>query len=484
MTRLWFPRRRGSDDEGVALITVLGIVAVVSALAVTVATLSVHNLRNATRDRQANSALATSEAGVAEAITWLRSGAALGSLTCVDPGPTGTPSGACLTNPAGWTSSTNPQTVAIDGTVGTCTPGQTCYKVWVGTVTAYNPPVQKFGVYRIHSVGNQGNGPAARSVVVEVKVKPQPFPMGVFANTTNGSGTAGVHRESVYSFSCLSQRSVDGSSGGLAFSGNVDLASNRPPSAHSISHISTMTNCGNTANNPNQGYIHKAAPCNTNFPYDQSGDGGTFSAGSPCAATWTSPVDGTTWTPTTSKYTMDDLVATGYRPRGLSDAIYTNLKTRAQTAGTYFDSTNYSTSPYAALNALGGAQAVLYYKLPAGTRVTLGPNDFPSAYWRYESDTTCTNSNLIIVVEGGDLRFNTFGAGNSNPQGLVASIFVPDGTYDGNGNVWIIGTIYANQLTLGGTQDFRLDQCFVKNPPSALLDVHVQGFWEDDSRNL
>ena len=472
-------RFRGNDERGAALLAVIGVVAAVTALVLTVATLSVNNLRSSTRDKQALSAMATSEAGVAEAIEWLRSGATgLSSLTCMEPAPGATPSGACLTNPAGWTSSTSPKEVAVDG--GACTPSKTCYKVWIGTLTPYKPPLQTFGVYRVHSTGYFGDGPSARRVAVDVKVKPYPYPIGVYAQTLSGGGNAGLHRESLFTQSCVTQRAADGSSGGLTFAGGVDLQYDLPPAAHSTDHITTDTNCKTTD------AVHKAsAPCNTALPdyYDQSGDGGDLS-GTVCKDKWTSPTGSGKTYPTTSKFTLQDLQSFGYRPRGLSDAIYSALKSRAQAAGTYF--TDKNANPYAALNALGGAQSVLYYEIPAGSKVTLGPTSFPNYYLRQENDgPSCPASNLTIVVQGGDLTLNSVGAGNSSPvTGLVSAIFVPDGSYDGQGSVWVIGSIFALNMKLAGTQDFRLDKCYVENPPSAVLDVQVTNFREDDSKDI
>ena len=68
------------------MMLVIGIGAV-TAFAITATTLSMNNLKNTVRDKQANSALATSEAGVAEAIEYLRSAAKLGQLTCMEPVP-------------------------------------------------------------------------------------------------------------------------------------------------------------------------------------------------------------------------------------------------------------------------------------------------------------------------------------------------------------------------------------------------------------
>ncbi|HEX6878715.1 MAG TPA: pilus assembly PilX N-terminal domain-containing protein, partial [Nocardioidaceae bacterium] len=367
---------QAADERGAALVVTIGITAIITALAVVSATVSINNMKNATRDKQANSALATSEAGVAEAIEFLRSGTiGLSQLTCAEPAPAVDPATACptsATNPANWwTNSQAPKEVPVDG-AASCTPGETCYKVWIGTVTAYKPPLQTFGVYRVHSTGKFGGGPATRSVVVEVKVKPYPFPIGVYADTLTGGGNADLTRESLFTRSCVSQRQTDSSpAGGLRFAPGVDLQYDLPPTAHTTDHISTGNNC------QSNGYIHpaNAQGCNTSFRYDQSMDGKPESAfsSSSCYKSWTSPTGSGKQYPLKSQFTIQDLQSFGYRPRGLSDQVYDTLKARAQAAGTYF--TTSSGSPYTALNALGGAQAVLYYNVPSNTTIHLGPTD-------------------------------------------------------------------------------------------------------------
>lgn len=468
------------SERGAALITTIGIVAVMTILAVTVANLSLNNLRNATRDKQSNSALATSEAGVAEAIEFIRSGQiGLSSLNCPEPPPNTAPSTACTTNPLPWANPVTPKEVRVDGGTGPCLASETCYKVWIGTVIPYDPPAQLFGIYRIHSRGIFGNGPAERNVVTEVKVKPYPFPIGVFSETLTGAGGAEIRNESLFTFDCVEQRQKDSApAGGLRFNtSGVDLQWDLPPTAHSTQDIVTGNNCNNSK-------IHTpAAACNPDYMFDQSGSGGNLLSTS-CYRSWTSPYTGKKY-PDTSKFTINDLQTFGYRPRGLSDSIYSLLKSRAQASGTYSSNKNGTTpsggSVFTNLAALGGAQAVLYFEL-SGDKVTLGPGNIPDAYFRTENaGPSCSPSSLVIVVTGGGLTANSMGTQTSGDKKLVTSIFVPDGSYDGAGNLPIIGTIFAKEMKLAGTADFRLDQCFVDNPPSSIIDVKMQRFFEDDA---
>ena len=483
--------RLQKDDRGAALITTMAIVAVISILTVTVASLGLDNLRNATRDKHSNSALATSEAGVAEAIEFIRSGTVgLSALTCPEPAAGATPSVLCTSNPLRWANPSNPMQVRVDGGVGNCLPSDTCYKVWIGTVTKYDPPGQLFGIYRIHSRGEFGNGPGVRSVVSEIKVKPYPFPIGVYGDSIQGNGTPAIRNESLFTTQCISHRDADSpdgtGGGGLKFNlSGVDLQYDKPPGAHSTNEIWSTTNCpGSGSSRP----VHDttAGPtsdCDPLRPNDQSMHGGPLVMGDGCRRMWTSPATGKIYDyPQTSKYTLDDLQEVGYRARGLSDAIYDVLESRARAAGTYWEGTTPPASVWTSLTALNGAQAVLYIK--ASGEVRINPTDIPDAYFRIENNSgVCTPSNLTIVVEGGGsgLSFGTAGGKTSGGKKLVAAMFVPDGAYVSNGNLPIIGSIFANVITMSGTTDFQLDQCFVDNPPSSVLDVKTQRFFEDDA---
>lgn len=102
-----------------------------------------------------------------------------------------------------WTSKKAPMTVAVDGGGATCTVAQTCFKVWISTVTAYDPIDAPVGQYLIHSTGKFGNGPASRSVVVDVSVRPYPFPIGGVRRAVHRRRWSGHHaREHVHSELC------------------------------------------------------------------------------------------------------------------------------------------------------------------------------------------------------------------------------------------------------------------------------------------
>lgn len=453
-------RWRHRDDRGVAMITAIMVLTVLGAISATVAVIGVSNIKNSDRDRQAGAALGASDAGVAQAIEYVRNNGVNG-LTCPE-----ITSASCSTNPAGWTNPTNPKLVPL-GSGGACT-ATNCAKVWIGNVRAYAPPTVTTGTYRIHSEGIYGGGPAARNVVVDIEVTPDRFPIGVFGEQVSGNGGTAVYSESLFTRACVSPLET-GSGNGTRFIG-TDPYWGIPSAAHSTTHLSTSNNCG--AN----GYVHKPAqlcPTNSVLQDDQSGDGGAVSSG-PCYQRYRRP-DGS-WYNTTA-FTLNDLQQYGYRPRGLSDAQLSALRVRAQSQGLYNVSSGSIAAKIVAANAAGISQPVVYYD--SVPNVALSYSDFPAGYFGRAPGEPCNNSIVTLVVEHGNLTFQ-----GGNATWFDAAIFVPDGAFNGNGGYNILGTLFADNLGLGGNQTFELDDCFVKSLPGPILAIHATAFREDDSKDV
>lgn len=473
------------DDEGIAVITVVLLTSVVTALLITSTVVTVNNLGNASRDRQSLSALSTAEAGLAQAVQFLRGGN-LGALTCIEPAVGVAPGVTCQGATASWISATNPRQVALTGTPGACSAAQNCFKVWIGTVQKYvancaarraTPPGSCFGIYRVHATGLAGSGPGARRLVADIKVTPYPFPIGVYADAFSGNGNIGIHSESLFTNGCVKNRQNDAASGsGFQFQYDsaagrpvLDLIYDQPISAHAIGAISTSNNsCGSGSGGQP---IHQTANCNATFKWDQDGDGGAIAA--PCLSAYTRS-DGSTY-PLSSKFTAADLQNYGYRPRGLTDAVCDSLRSQAQAQGTYNIGAAAISAKLTALAAAGITSPVLYWD---NADVDIKQSDFPASYSRaLNQSATCTAAGSVtIVVAGHDLKYT---GGNSSPY-LVASILVPDGGLTGQGGRNTIGTVFAKDLDLGGNVDFYMDECFVNNPPGATLDATSTNWREDD----
>lgn len=494
-----------SDDRGLGMITVIIIMSLIGSLAVTATALTISNLGNSSRDRQALSALATSEAGVAQAIQFLRGGN-LATLTCLEP-PPGAGAGATCQGPGpSWTSATSPMQVRLDGAAGGCVSSADCFKVWIGQVSPFipncsartaTPPGQCYGRYRIHSTGISGNGPGARRTAVDVQVSPYRFPLGVFSEQGfSGNGNVGIHRESIFTLGCMVNRQDDSRSGsGTQFEYDpsagrtrLDLFYDQPAAAHAVGDVSTSNrSCGSGGGG---GPIHASLDCNVTFPFDQDGSGGDLTATGPGRAAANSQcrgkyvrADGSSY-PLSSRFTVQDMQNIGYRPRGLSDAEYDRLKVQAQAQGTYNIPPGSLLAKLDSLVASGVNSPVLYWD---NGPVSLSSSNFPSSFLRNLNDTAgCPQNSVTLVVTGPNSNGGnglSYQGGNTAPF-LVASIFVPDGTLTGSGGRNTIGTVYAKVIDLGGNIDFHLDKCFTNNPPGGVLDVEVTGFREDDSTDV
>jgi len=504
MTLLHRLVRRGEDD-GVALITALMVMLVLLAFGSVVSVLGINNLRNGQRDRQAGSSLGAGDAGVAQAIEYIRSNG-VAWLTCPDTNPS-----SCSGNPAGWSNPASPRLVPLDSAGVGCNAGQNnCAKVWIGVVQAFAPPAVKVGTYNIHSEGIYGNGPSARRIVVTVKVSPDKFPIGVFGQTVSGNGGTAVYTESLFTTSCVSPIDT-GSGNGTRFTG-IDSYWGQPAAAHTTTHISTGVAC-NSKNYIMSGSPAATAPSTKNCPNttainnEQSGDGGLVSASvaNQCYRTYQRP-DGS-WYPDgvcpsgvtsrgdglcdTSAFTTADLLRYGYRPRGLSDAQYSALKSRAQSQGTYNIPTGNVSAAIAGLLNGGVNNPVLYWDCAnAGSvcsstsALSLSANDFPAnTFLRAPTPTgqSCGTPMPIvtIVVEHGNMTFQ-----GGNNTWFDGAFFVPDGSFDGNGGYEILGTLFSNNLSLGGTQQWALDSCWVTAFPGAVLTITQTSFREDDASDV
>lgn len=489
-------RRNGlRTDDGIGMITVMLIMGVLSGLVITATALAVNNTSNQRRDRQSLGALAAGEAGVAQAIQYLRNGN-LAALTCLEPAAGAAPGPSCQGAGPSWTSATNPMQIRVDGGVGACVAASDCFRVWIGTVETFkpscparnlNPPGQCYGKYRIHSTGVSGNGPGARRIVVDAQVAPYRYPLGVFSETNfSGNGNVGIHAESLYTGGCVINRQDDSRSGsGFQFqwdSANnrpvIDLFADQPAAAHAVGGISTVNNGNCTGTQGQAGPIHRSGICNSTFKWDRDNLGGALTPGDACYGKYVRS-DGTVY-PTSSKFTAQDLQNIGYRPRGLTDAQYGALKAQAQAQGTYNIATSSLNATLSSLLSAGVTSPVLYWD---NASVSLSQGDFPAGFSRAINQTPGCAQNTVTIVVAGSAHNLSYQGGNSSPF-LTAAIFVPDGTLTGQGGRNTIGTVFAKTIDLGGNVDFYLDACYANSPPGGTLDVQVTSFREDDGTDV
>jgi len=446
-------RAVASGDSGMALMTTVMVMAVLTGFGVTVSMVSMNNSQNAGRDRQAGEALNLAEGGVAQAIEYIRS-YGVRSLTCYETTYKANPADASCENAVAWG---NPNPAKSQRVVFGANQN---YRVWIGVIQAPSLVSNYVGKYRVHSEGLSGAGPGARRIAVDLAVKPFGFPLGIFGDDVTAGGNIGVTSESVFAKNCVNQREK------ITFNPGLDLAHGIPPAVHSAQYINYSTNGCSSSDKTN---IHDPKPrgpgvCYTgiisNAQYDQDALGGSL-AGTSCAGS------GTAY-PQTSYFDETALRSYGYQTGGLSKAEYDALRARAQSMGTYYRTPTSPALPasFAATNP----SAVLFYDLSnSGGSVSIQQSDIPG----YET-AACGGRSMVVVVLNGDLVFN-------GGIDIVGSLFVPQGSLKGTGGATIIGTIFARRLdAITGGMNASLNNCFFDAFPGGLMNVTVSNFAEVD----
>nr|MCW2728362.1 hypothetical protein [Aeromicrobium sp.] len=458
-------------DRGSAMILTLMVMTLVTVLSSTVAVVTINNLQSSGRSRQAAAALSAADAGIAQAVTYLRS-SGVRDLRC---------SPTCASN--AWGNRASPSTVSVPGAAGQS------YKAWIEAVAPF--PQNDPGVYRIHSTGSAANA-ASRPVTAEVSVTTSNVPKGVFARSINGGGAASVARESIFSTGCVYNRSKI-----QMVPGELDLAYGIPIGVHSSQIITDANGTGQYCPPTTKKPIHRGSdgssprPCDTAYPYDQDRLGGRLTAGDGChdaRMTGTGP-----WAKYYTTYDLDsngtkdpssllqsdaDLFKVfGFQTPVLSQGQIDSLRMLAQSQGNYwrYSQSSQWTNP-------DEANAVMFFDLTqtdAGGTVDLNDIEgFSRSPNLTDADPACTSRSLIIVIEGGNVKLN------SNKK-LAASLLLTSSAPDGqvlkaNGNSEFIGTIFADTVNLTGTANISMDTCFLANVSPGLMDFAVTSYQEND----
>lgn len=479
--------RAGNPDRGAALLTVIMFLAVVGALGSLATLVGISGLRNASRDVAGAAAAATTNAGAAEGISYIRTHG-LSTLTCMEPftssSTTWESAAGCTSTSNHWAKPTSPQTVCAGVDVSAPVAGEDCYLVWIGTLQLYIPPAGQPGaagytpaqpaIVRIHSTGISGNGPAGRSINADVSITPSQFPIGVFGNTFNQNSTnPPISNESLYA------------AGNVSLScelTGIDPEYNIPAAVHAGGTISygTARNCTEGVN-PTvvSGTTQGACPLSGTAPldaFDQSSTGGPYPTTSPCYNYDTNtsyPYYSSTLTPyaNTSYFSENELSAYGYRPGGLSADEYSQLQAEAISEGTYNVTGTALTSQLNALVSAGITNPVVFDN--NGSYPSL--KDFPAAF-AATSGTTCGDS-VTVVVQNSPVHWQD--------GSLTGSVFVPDGEFETTGNMTLLGTLFAQSLAFEGVGNkIYLDSCFVNSPPAGVLSLTVLHVRNVDTGNL
>lgn len=471
---LWLRNRitqaRQQQEHGAALLTTVLMIALITTLTLTLATITITNLESAKNAQQAGSAVNAADAGISQALVYIRTA---GVATINECSPN------CTSEPYG--NRNNPARITINGKAAQS------YKVWIQPIAPY--PANKPGIYRIHSEGIAG-GPAGRKVTIDVELDSYKVPKGILANSVTGGGDAGVHRTSIFSTGCVYKRSK------IVFDG-IDLAYGIPAAVHSTQVITDSQGSGKYCPNT-QKPIHDPGRgngnggnntpeyCNTTYPYDEDINGGPLN-GTPCydraraefgnLPQFNDPNNVAYNYPSTSLLNGEQDLFDRY---GLQQPPFTQsqldqLRTIAISQNNYHRQSAGWASPT-------DKNAVMYFDLSTtdpGGRVDL--NDLVGWERNNELDSSspaCTDRSLVVIIEGGNARLN------SN-RTLFGSIFlISDDPYGkifkANGTSKFTGTLYSNELDLTGTADMYMDECFLNRTSPALFNLDTFNYRELD----
>lgn len=448
-------RLRQQDDRGIAMLTVVMVGAIMTALGVAITQTTIVNLDNAGRDRVASGALGAAEAGVAGAISYMRdNGVNSFCDTCSERFNT-----------------SRPETIDYVGG------GRAV--VTVKVLQPYNPPSVKAGRYLIRSTGTSGAGPGKRTIEQIVAVTPFAFPLGVYSQAkVNLGGQVAIAQESLFSGACIDSRSklrfIAGPSGSI-----VDPYNDIPAGAHSISYITDRNQGGAAGCATNLSSvtdtIHSGTTCSTAYPTDQTGLGGPFTAADSACITASQgkgdyPTKG-------SKFDLDTLRETyGFVPRGLTDEQFAILKAKAKANGTYFKGATAPVFPVASsIPGTPGYNPVIYLE-DQNLSLTTQLNGYG---WTSDPSCTLRHPSVILVVERGSVSM-----GSSSR--LTGHLFVPDGSVDFSGGADLTGTIFAGEVKFTGggsnaTGNIGLNDCYARNTHGGLFEITKERFRQVDA---
>lgn len=426
-------------DRGAALVITLMVMALVAVLTTTVLTATVTNLGSTRRAQDSARALDAADAGITQAIAYLRSTGSRGVRT----------------------------TPIVGEVVGS--PAQD-YSVTIAALPASDARDRR---YRITSAGTAGRGRREVQVDVTLTLRELGLPLGIFARSVQGAGTPDLDSISIFTTGCVWNRTK------IDFLGSLDAAYAIPPAVHS-SKVITDGNGSGTSCSPTDGKrIHKTAADRCRAPgdplrWDQDSLGGACAAlaaahpayyqAQDLDADAAADVDGT--------YLQDDaalLELFGLDDDPLPVDKLEELRAVARSQGSYF-----TTRTYTVPNPAVTPDAVMFFDL--ATSDPGGVVDLKDLGSTWAQDG-CRQRSLLIVIDGGNVRLN----GNGE---VAASIVLTSRTYGevdkGNGTPDFVGTMFANTVNLAGTIDISLNECFIDNLSPSLYSVVVDDYRELD----
>ena len=364
----------------------------------------------------------------------------------------------------------SPWTVANDTDVsGPCTgrsehprPAQLFAITSEGTLTAGGSTLAKRVVRQVVSIGASG------------------LPVGLFADNVTGGGSPSATNISLVSPGDFTGRQALDFEGTDPFYLKSDFYAGFPndpmPAASHVTGTSYVRSlpehppalrCGGGADDVNE-YI-----------WDGSGTGGN-------RGTLTCAGYAGTYPPK-SLFTADDLRSLVPEPR-ISDQVLTSLKSTAQRKGLYCGpSTSTCTKNGASYGLSGGAGTTRVSTADVGGL----PDNFVAFFDFPTGDPTAPErtinwdavvnypfvcepfKSVTLVIRNGSLKLTSGAA-------ITGLVIVPEGSVDLGGTYTVHGTVIAKNLSVRGTGDTELSECWAEHMPGAALNAVRVRFSELD----
>lgn len=465
-------------DEGAALIITVMIIALVGILTTTILGVSVGNLGATRRTQDSARALDAADAGLTQAIAYLRTSGTRG-IACA---PT------CTSNP--WGSATNPMAQPVAGST------DQRFEAWVTPLPTSNPRDRE---YRVTSTGYAGSGVRRIQADVRLTLDDLGLPLGIFARSVQGGGTPDLDSISIFTTGCVWNRSKIDFERNPDGSPRADAAYGIPAAVHS-SKIITDSNgngaAGCAANDNKNVHQGPGTPPTTSptrcrsgiadpYRWDHDSLGGACDALAAAYPDYYGPrnLDADAANDVHGTYLADDqalLDLFGLNPDPMPASKLADLKAIAQSQvdpATGLDG-YWTTASFTPPNPAVFSDAVLYFDLTASAPGSVVDLKDLAGLWGQDG---CADRSLLIVIEGANVRIN----GN---QELAASIVLTSKTYGevdkGNGTPDFVGTIFANTVNLAGTIDLSLNSCFLSNLSPSLYSVVVEEYRELDRNDV
>lgn len=465
--------RADRRDEGSAMILVLMVLVLLTALGTTLGAVTLSNLQGSRRADEASRVVNAAEAGVSQALTFIRQNG-VGALRCRKTGAT-------------WTDCTSAYGRSNPVGAPAGTPNGARYWAWVEEVSRFTPNSDAQGVYLVHSTGTVSGGAqatcqavsgACRSVTARVVVSDFGLGSGIYSKSIQGNsaGTSTVRDESIFTTGCFPKR------GSLDVSG-YDAANGIPAGVHSSGIIvdAPVSKCSKTSNS-----IHASSSCASAFPYDQDARGGSLASstcwtklqtntpgGIPNADVYGSAnpaaTDGVWGSKVASQTAMEDTFGLKYPP--LTDDQVERLKAIAQEDGTYSATTSWPSSAVAQ-----SSRGVFFFELTSSTQTEVDLASMPAPF--NTEGAACGGA--VVIIQNGNAKI-----ASSNKTSVVgASVFLlsPSGargiaTLNGG---TLYGGLFAEAIDFGGNVTLEPADCTDGSSNPALLTVTLTSYSEDD----